>query len=86
VTGTVGIDQEGIAVERVFREAYGHAVATLIRIFGDITLAEDAVQDAFLVASDRWRREAIPANPAAWIVTTAHSCRGIARPRASRRS
>jgi RNA polymerase sigma-70 factor (ECF subfamily) len=73
VTGTVGIDQEGIAVERVFREAYGHAVATLIRIFGDITLAEDAVQDAFLVASDRWRREAIPANPAAWIVTTARN-------------
>jgi predicted RNA polymerase sigma factor len=38
------------AVERVFREAYGQAVATLIRIFGDIALAEDAVQDAFVVA------------------------------------
>jgi RNA polymerase sigma-70 factor (ECF subfamily) len=57
----------------VFREVYGQAVATLIRIFGDITLAEDAVQDAFLVASDRWRREAIPANPAGWIVTTARN-------------
>lgn len=59
------------AVERVFREAYGRAVATLIHVFGDITLAEDAVQDAFVVASDRWRTDGIPANPAGWIVTTA---------------
>ena len=58
------------AVERVFREAYGGAVATLIHVFGDITLAEDAVQDAFVVASDRWRIDGIPANPAGWIVTT----------------
>lgn len=58
------------AVERVFREAYGGAVATLIHVFGDITLAEDAVQDAFVVASDRWRTDGIPANPAGWIVTT----------------
>ena len=43
-------------VEATFREAYGQAVATLIRVFGDITLAEDAVQEAFLVASDRWRK------------------------------
>ena len=60
-------------MERVFREAYGQAVATLIRIFGDITLAEDAVQDAFVVASDRWRRDGIPPNPAGWIVTTARN-------------
>jgi RNA polymerase sigma-70 factor (ECF subfamily) len=73
VTGTVAIDHEGIAVERVFREVYGQAVATLIRIFGDITLAEDAVQDAFVVASDRWRREGIPPNPSGWIVTTARN-------------
>ena len=57
----------------MFREAYGQAVATLIRIFGDITLAEDAVQDAFVVASDRWRRDGIPPNPAGWIVTTARN-------------
>jgi RNA polymerase sigma-70 factor, ECF subfamily len=61
------------AVERVFREAYGQAVATLIRIFGDITLAEDAVQEAFVVASDRWRSHGIPPNPAGWIVTTARN-------------
>src|SRR5262245_25857385 len=60
-------------VERVFREAYGPAVATLIRIVGDITLAEDAVQEAFVVASDRWRRDGLPPNPTGWIVTTARN-------------
>ena len=40
-------------VERVFREVYGRAVATLVRVFGDITLAEDAVQDAFVAAASR---------------------------------
>ncbi len=60
-------------VERVFREVYGQAVATLIRIFGDITLAEDAVQDAFVVASERWPGDGIPLNPAGWIVTTARN-------------
>ena len=58
-------------VERVFREVYGEAVATLVRVFGDIDLAEDAVQDAFVVASDRWQRDGRPPNPAGWIVTTA---------------
>ena len=58
---------------RVFREAYGQAVATLVRVFGDITLAEDAVQDAFVVATDRWTRNGIPSNPAGWIVTTARN-------------
>jgi RNA polymerase sigma-70 factor (ECF subfamily) len=60
-------------VERVFREAHGQAVATLVRVFGDITLAEDAVQDAFAVAVERWTGEAIPPNPAGWIVTTARN-------------
>ncbi len=64
---------EATAVEGVFRHAYGPAVATLVRMFGDIALAEDAVQDAFLVASDRWRREGVPPNPAGWIVTTARN-------------
>lgn len=64
---------EGSVLERVFREAYGQAVATLIRIFGDIALAEDAVQEAFVVASDRWRRDGIPPKPAGWIVTTARN-------------
>ena len=73
MTRTVVPRADTTPVERVFREAYGQAVATLIRIFGDITLAEDAVQDAFVVASDRWRRDGIPPNPAGWIVTTARN-------------
>ena len=60
-------------VERAFREAHGQAVATLTRIFGDITLAEDAVQDAFVTALDRWPREGVPDNPGGWIVTTARN-------------
>jgi RNA polymerase sigma-70 factor, ECF subfamily len=73
MTGGVAAHVEAAAVERVFREAYGQAVATLVRIFGDITLAEDAVQEAFVVASDRWRSDGIPPNPAGWIVTTARN-------------
>jgi RNA polymerase sigma-70 factor (ECF subfamily) len=60
-------------VERVFRQVYGQVVATLVRLSGDITLAEDAVQDAFVVASDRWPSNGIPPNPAGWIVTTARN-------------
>ena len=66
-----GAAAEAPTIERVFREAYGQAVATLVRVFGDITLAEDAVQDAFVVAGDRWPRDGIPPNPAGWIITTA---------------
>jgi len=73
VNRTVGGHQETTDVERVFREVYGQAVATLVRVFGDITLAEDAVQEAFVVASDRWRSDGIPPNPAGWIVTTARN-------------
>ena len=64
---------ESVEVDRVFREVYGHAVATLVRVFGDISIAEDAVQDAFVVATHRWRRDGIPPNPAGWIVTTARN-------------
>lgn len=64
---------EATGVEGAFRDAYGQAVATLVRVFGDIALAEDAVQEAFVVASDRWPRDGIPANPAGWIVTTARN-------------
>ncbi len=63
-------DRNSSGVENVFREAYGRVVATLVRVFGDITLAEDAVQDAFVIASERWG-DGIPPNPAGWIVTTA---------------
>src|SRR5688572_9623637 len=71
-------------VERAFREAHGQAVAALTRMFGDITLAEDAVQDAFMTALDRWPRDGVPDNPAGWIVTTARN-RAIDAVRRSRR-
>ena len=73
VSDTVAAHREATDVERVFREVYGQAVATLVRVFGDITVAEDAVQDAFVVASERWRSDGIPPNPAGWIVTTARN-------------
>ncbi|WP_432875144.1 RNA polymerase sigma factor [Kribbella sp. CA-245084] len=60
-------------LERTFRAAYGPAVATLVRLFGDITLAEDAVQDAFATAVRRWPLDGVPDNPAGWIVTTARN-------------
>ena len=66
-------DDTSAEVERVFRDVAGQAVVTLVRNFGDIGLAEDAVQDAFVAASRRWPTEGIPANPAGWIVTTARN-------------
>jgi RNA polymerase sigma-70 factor (ECF subfamily) len=60
-------------VERVFREHYGRAVAVLIRLLGDIDAAEEAVQDAFLTAVQRWPADGVPPSPAGWIVTTARN-------------
>jgi RNA polymerase sigma-70 factor (ECF subfamily) len=62
---------ESSEVERVFRECSGRAVATLARRFGDLSLAEEMMQEAFVQALDHWPREGIPASPAGWIVTTA---------------
>jgi RNA polymerase sigma-70 factor (ECF subfamily) len=60
-------------LEGVFREERGRVVATLIRLFGDIDVAEEAVQEAFLVASERWPAEGLPPNPGGWILTTARN-------------
>ncbi|HEU5009622.1 MAG TPA: RNA polymerase sigma factor [Gaiellaceae bacterium] len=60
-------------VERVFREEWGSAVAILTRVLGDLELAEDAVQDAFTTAVERWPRDGMPRTPGAWIVTTARN-------------
>jgi RNA polymerase sigma-70 factor (ECF subfamily) len=60
-------------VERVFREEYGRAVAVLVRRFGDIDIAEEAVQDAFVEAVKRWPDSGIPPSPAGWIITTARN-------------
>jgi RNA polymerase sigma-70 factor (ECF subfamily) len=61
------------AIGRIFREESGRSVATLIRIFGDIDVAEDAVQDAFAVALRKWPSEGLPPNPGGWITTTARN-------------
>ncbi|HEX2052132.1 MAG TPA: sigma-70 family RNA polymerase sigma factor [Actinomycetota bacterium] len=60
-------------VEALFRRESGQVLATLIGRLGDFDLAEEAVQDAFVVALDRWPREGIPPLPAAWITTTARN-------------
>jgi RNA polymerase sigma-70 factor (ECF subfamily) len=57
----------------VFREEYGRAVAVLVRSFGDIDLAEEAVQDAFAAALQRWPSTGLPPSPAGWIITTARN-------------
>jgi RNA polymerase sigma-70 factor (ECF subfamily) len=60
-------------IERVFREEHGRAVAVLIRAFGDIDMAEEAVQDAFTEAVQRWPAAGLPPSPAGWIITTARN-------------
>src|SRR5258707_1887421 len=60
-------------IDRVFREEYGRTVATLVRAFGDIAIAEDAVQDAFAAAVQRWPSTGLPPSPAGWIITTARN-------------
>ncbi len=60
-------------IEHVFREEWGRAVGILTRVLGDLELAEDAVQDAFATALERWPGEGLPRTPGAWIVTTARN-------------
>ena len=60
-------------VEQVFRTEYGRAVAVLVRVFGDIGIAEEAVQDAFTAAVERWPSAGLPPSPAGWIITTARN-------------
>src|SRR5579859_5307615 len=66
-------DGEAAALEHAYRESYGRAVATLVRVFGDIDLAEEAVAEAFAVAAQRWPQTGVPPNPGGWIVTTARN-------------
>ena len=60
-------------LERIFREERGRVTATLIRLFGDIDVAEEAVQESFLVATQRWPETGLPPNPGGWILTTARN-------------
>src|SRR5206468_5296354 len=58
---------------RAYRDERAKCVAILGRVLGDLDLAEDAVQDAFVRAAERWPRDGVPANPGAWIVATARN-------------
>ena len=69
----LGEAPDATAIERAYRESSGRAVATLVRLFGDIDLAEEAVQEAFAVATERWPASGVPPNPGGWIVTTARN-------------
>ena len=60
-------------IGRVFREESGQVIATLVRLFGDIDIAEEAVQDAFVVAATKWPQTGLPPNPGGWITTTARN-------------
>ena len=60
-------------IERVFRAEYGRAVAVLARLFGDLDIAEEAVQDAFTAAVQTWPSTGLPPSPAGWIITTARN-------------
>jgi RNA polymerase sigma-70 factor (ECF subfamily) len=70
-------------LDQVFREEWGRVLATLIGFLGDFDLAEEAAQEAFAVAADRWPRDGIPTNPRAWLMTTARN-RAIDRIRRDR--
>jgi RNA polymerase sigma-70 factor, ECF subfamily len=65
----VGADE----IERIFRKEYGRAVAVLVRRFGDIDIAEEAVQDAFTAALQRWPASGLPPSPQGWIITAARN-------------
>jgi RNA polymerase sigma-70 factor, ECF subfamily len=60
-------------LDQVFREEWGRVLATLIGLLGDFDLAEEAAQEAFAIAADRWPRDGIPSNPRAWLMRTARN-------------
>jgi RNA polymerase sigma-70 factor, ECF subfamily len=72
-----------VTLEQAFRDEWGRVLATLIGFLGDFDLAEEAAQEAFAIAAERWPRDGRPANPRAWLVTTARN-RAIDRIRRDR--
>jgi RNA polymerase sigma-70 factor, ECF subfamily len=69
--GDAAVRLDGEEVGRIFREESGRSLAALIGVFGDLDLAEDAVQEAFAVALRKWPGDGVPPNPGGWITTTA---------------
>jgi RNA polymerase sigma-70 factor, ECF subfamily len=67
-------------IGQIFRQECGRTVSVLVRVFGDLDVAEDAVQDAFEAALERWPRDGLPPSPAGWLITTARR-KGIDRAR-----
>src|SRR5204863_2355725 len=72
-----------VELDQVFRDEWGRVLASLIGFLGDFDLAEEAAQEAFAIAAERWPREGTPASPGAWLVTTARN-RAIDRIRRDR--
>ena len=64
-------DDATAAIERIYRTEYGRVVASLVRRFGDIDIAEEAAGEALLAAVERWPRDGVPPNPGGWLTTTA---------------
>ncbi len=62
-----------MALDAVFRSQWGRVLATLVGFLGDIELAEDAAQEAFAIAAERWPRDGEPPNPAGWLIATARN-------------
>jgi RNA polymerase sigma-70 factor, ECF subfamily len=62
-----------VDLDTIFRDQWGRVLATLIGFLGDFDLAEEAAQDAFAAAADRWPRDGVPGNPGAWLITTARN-------------
>jgi len=62
-----------VALDGVFREHWARVLATLVGILGDIELAEDAAQEAFAIAAERWPRDGEPDNPVGWLISTARN-------------
>src|SRR3954452_12865724 len=72
--GAAGVVTESLvdeAIARAHHEEWARLVAGLARRFGDLGIAEDAAAEAYLAAVERWPRDAVPANPGAWLTTTA---------------
>ncbi|MDZ5447153.1 sigma-70 family RNA polymerase sigma factor [Micromonospora sp. 4G57] len=61
------------ALDEIFRDEWGRVLATLIGVLGDFDLAEDAAQEAFVIAADHWPRDGVPTNPRAWLIRTARN-------------